>query len=800
MIRAFNADKPYDRFLVEQIAGDELVDYEHAPEITQEIEDDLVATGFLRMAPDPTWANPTNFLQDRVDIIADEMDVFGSAVLGLTLKCARCHSHKFDPIPQRDYYRLLAVFKGAYDENDWLRSNWHKTISMGRRCDRELPYVTTAERRKVDAHNAPLKREIEALAAADRGPLPNEIAALEAKLLPEPSVRALWDRGEASPTYVYRRGDPLTPGPLVGPGVPSVLTDGRTPFDVTPPYPGARSTGRRLALARWLTKPDNPLTARVLVNRVWAKHFGVGLVATPGNFGKAGAAPTHPALLDWLATRFVRDGWTLKALHRLVVTSAAYRQASDVTEASRKGDPDGRLYSRRAPARLDAEALQDSLYLIAGRLDPTPFGPPDPVTVRADGLVTASGTDRGWRRSIYLRQDRKQVATLLEAFDLPQMNPNCLERRDSNVAPQALHLWNDGQVRELAARFARRMASDAGGDPGRRVDLAFTAALGRPPTAGERAAALDALGRLEAQWRGRPAGDAPADRALSDVCHALLNSAAFFIHRLRGRGATVSGTSHRTTRSIYAGVNRRDFLHRVAGGVYGAALSSLLGRDLFAAEPFADLSPRRPRVEPKAKAVIQLFMNGGPSPMDLFDPKPMLDKHHGKPLFDKIAGEVENAKDAGTLMRSPFKFARHGGCGMWVSDALPHIARQVDDIALIRSMFTTNLTHEPAVYLIQTGKTGPGRPSLGSWVVYGLGSENQNLPAYVVLDDPLGLPINGVENWQSGFLPPVFQGTRFRSTGSPVLNLRPDVEPPAGADRAERDLLSRLDRDHLAGR
>jgi Protein of unknown function (DUF1501) len=256
-------------------------------------------------------------------------------------------------------------------------------------------------------------------------------------------------------------------------------------------------------------------------------------------------------------------------------------------------------------------------------------------------------------------------------------------------------------------------------------------------------------------------------------------------------------------------LSRRGFFERIGGGLYGAALTSLLSSDIhggsgvFAASAHADpldLHPRRAHFEPKAKAVIHLFMNGGPSQMDLFDPKPMLDKHHGQPLFDKIAGEVENTRDAGSLMRSPFKFARHGECGMWVSDALPHVARQVDDIALIRSLFTENLTHEPAIYLIQSGKTGPGRPSLGSWVVFGLGSENQNLPAYVVLDDPLGLPINGVENWQSGFLSPIYQGTRFRATGSPVLNLKPDVEPPPEIDRLERDLLARLDRIHQTKR
>ena len=243
-------------------------------------------------------------------------------------------------------------------------------------------------------------------------------------------------------------------------------------------------------------------------------------------------------------------------------------------------------------------------------------------------------------------------------------------------------------------------------------------------------------------------------------------------------------------------LTRRGFFQRVSGGMAGAALTYLLGQDLRAAEAPADLKPRQPHFAPRATSVIQLFMNGGPSPMDLFDPKPMLDKHHGRSYFDKIAAEVENPQSAGALMRSPFRFARHGQCGMWVSEALPQLARQVDDIALIRSMYTTNLTHEPAIYLIQSGKMGPGRPTLGAWVVYGLGSENQNLPAYVVLDDPLGLPINGTENWQAGFLPPLFQGTRFRSTGSPVLNLRPEMDRPDEVAQTERQLLTRLDQLH----
>src|SRR5688572_30345539 len=200
-------------------------------------------------------------------------------------------------------------------------------------------------------------------------------------------------------------------------------------------------------------------------------------------------------------------------------------------------------------------------------------------------------------------------------------------------------------------------------------------------------------------------------------------------------------------------LTRRSFLHSVSGGVYAAALAHLCGSETRASEPVADLKPRRPHLPARATSVIHLFMNGGPSQMDLFDPKPELDRLHGKSYFDKIAGEVEFIPDAGAILRSPYRFKQHGKCGAWVSEVMPHLAGVVDDLAFIRSMYTTNLTHEPAIYMVQSGKTTPGRPVWGSWAVYGLGSENQNLPAYVVLDDPKGLPINGTENWHNGFLP-----------------------------------------------
>jgi hypothetical protein len=535
VIRALNDDKPYDRFLLEQIAGDELADYEHAPRITQDLYDNLVATGFLRLAPDPTWYQLTNFIPDRLDVIADEIDVFGSAVLGLTLKCARCHSHKFDPIPQRDYYRLLAVFKGAYDEHDWMKSNWLPGLSMGQRTDRDLPYISTAERQQWETHNRQIQGEIDKLRAQPKKSADTErrIQSLEARRLLEPKVRALWDRGEPSPTYIYRRGDYLSPGTLVGPGVPSVLTDGKTPFRTEPPWPGAHKTGRRLALARWLTQPDHPLTARVMVNRLWRHHFGRGLVQTLDNFGKSGARPSHPELLDWLAREFVRQGWSLKAIHRLMVTSATYRQASPVTPIQEKRDPDNVFLARMPLQRLTAEQLYDAMLRAAGRLDETCFGPPDPVEVRPDGLVTPIATARGWRRLLYVRQQRKQLPTHLETFDYPQMNPNCLERRDSTVAPQALYLMNNGMVLQLAEAFAGRVAKEAGSAPADQVEWACLIAWSRPPNPEEKAIGMETLARLTEQWASRPAGAGKADRtaaaqrALASFCHALLNSAAF---------------------------------------------------------------------------------------------------------------------------------------------------------------------------------------------------------------------------------------------------------------------------------
>lgn len=256
--------------------------------------------------------------------------------------------------------------------------------------------------------------------------------------------------------------------------------------------------------------------------------------------------------------------------------------------------------------------------------------------------------------------------------------------------------------------------------------------------------------------------------------------------------------------------SRRTFFNRMSHGIQGAALASIFASDLYDSKSVQakdaqhksplrayDLLPKQPHFKPRAKCVIQLFMQGGPSQVDLFDPKEALTKHHGKSVFGDLAKDVSSPDSAGGLMRSPFKFGQYGESGTWVSDLLPNLQDHVDDIAVVRSMFNSHPNHEPALFKIQSGKLLPGLPSLGSWVSYGLGTENQSLPSYVVLDSPDGrLAVNTVQNWQAGYLPPLYQGTRMRSKGVPILNLKPESDEPTEVEKLSRDLLGKLDRMH----
>jgi hypothetical protein len=600
VIRSLNDDKPYDRFLLEQIAGDELEDLDNAERVTSQMVDNLIATGFLRMAPDGTGSDIVNTVTERMEVVADEIDIFSSTVLGLTIKCARCHSHKYDPLPQRDYYRLAAIFKGAMDEHDWLKPvsvPGQTKSTMGARY-KEL--LTPQEEKELVVRRHEIEREIatqkERLAdlgdsirqkhlAATLAKLPSALRAdliemlatpaaqrskvqqylagkferqlkltdkqvkaaagykrpalainrnitqLEKEKSEKPMIRALWDRGAPSPTYIYVRGDFQTPGRLVGPGVPSMLTDGKTPFIAEPPWDGALQTGRRLALAKWLVQSDHPLTARVMVNRLWQHHFGRGIVASVDNFGILGAQPTHPQLLDWLAVRFVNDGWSIKRMHQLLMTSTVYRQSSRRQPEHEQRDFDNRWLSRMPTRRVDAEEVRDSLLSVAGELDQRPFGRPDAVDVRGDGLVTSIGTKSSWRRSIYVRHRRCEMPSVLETFDLPQMNPACQERPSSTVAQQPLYLMNNTAVRDLSRRFAERVLKVS---PARseQIEQIYLTALSRPPGDAEREAGHAALSQLEEQWRTHfeSQDESPEEaplQALTVFCHTIMNTAEF---------------------------------------------------------------------------------------------------------------------------------------------------------------------------------------------------------------------------------------------------------------------------------
>ncbi|MCA9135891.1 MAG: PSD1 domain-containing protein [Planctomycetales bacterium] len=586
VIDAFNKDKPYDRFLIEQLAGDELIDHVNAKVITQQMVENLTATGFLRMGIDETGSRTMNFVPERLKVISDAISVVSGGLMGLTMECARCHSHKYDPIPQRDYYRLKAIFQGALDEHDW---DSFKT--------RTLNVATAEHRRQVELVNPPLQAEVKRLESShkkitvtlqmqllrDHYPDQSEddnkatVAALKTadnnrtlkqkvlverlvkaelrpdteqsqkvlglrqslseiersidhtrrKMAPSTSIRALWDLGRPSPTYILRGGEHDKPGAPVGPGVPSVLTDGKTPFEIRAPFPdGTPKSGRRLALARWLTDPNHPLTSRVMVNRIWFHHFGSGLVKDLENFGVKGSRPTHPELLDWMAIEFARQGWSVKQMHRQILNSRTYRQSSHVTPEKFQLDPQNQLLSRMNLRRLDAESLRDSLLFVAGKLDTTPGGLPDTVSIDQDGMVSINPTgDGGLRRSVYQQFRRTEIPSMMDTFDYPQMGPNCLSRNVSTVSPQALMMMNNGRVHDLAVAFADRVANKV--DPGGEVqyadwvDTVYEMALSRSPSPQELSLGVESLRQLESSWHGN------SHQALQTYCHTILNSASF---------------------------------------------------------------------------------------------------------------------------------------------------------------------------------------------------------------------------------------------------------------------------------
>ncbi len=478
VIQAFNDDLPFDRFAREQLAGDELPGDDPAR---------LVAAWFHRLGPVRRNAGNQRVAGSRNEVLTEETNAIGSVFLGLTISCARCHDHMFDPIRQTDYYRLEAFLAAARERNVSLAS----------------PEELSAWQTRTDEVQAECKKLNELRDAApgeEKQSFETQIEAAESRLpAPLPEICTVENRlAERTPIHVLGRGDADHPGEMVGMRPPGVLLP-----EGTPDLP-ANTANPRTRLADWLTEAAHPLTARVLVNRVWQYHFGRGIVPTANDFGVNGDRPSHPELLDWLANRFVDEGWSIKSLHRVILLSRTYRQASRSADeaAGRQRDPDNRLLWRANRRRLEAEELRDAMLSVAGALNVKSGGPGVVVPVDRDLVellykpgqwaVTADAAEHR-RRSVYLLAKRNLRLPFMEVFDQPDTQTSCARRESSTHAPQALELTNGKLSNEMAVALAERLAREAGTDPSRQVELAFALVAGRPPSDVERRRSLEFL-------------------------------------------------------------------------------------------------------------------------------------------------------------------------------------------------------------------------------------------------------------------------------------------------------------------
>ena len=478
VIESLNRDKPFDRFLTEQIAGDEI-----APEDPE----CQTASIFHRLGPVRRNAGNPEIALSRNEVLTERTDILGSAVLGLTIGCARCHNHKLEPITQRDYYRLQA-YLAATEENN---------IVLGSAAELQ---AWEAKRKSLQEEMARLREQLPRAAKEERKELAKRLEMLEDVLADAPPTipATCDDPHRRTPIHVLRRGVWEQKGEPVGPRPPSVLVaadEPELPAEVADP---------RTRLARWLVASDNPLTARVVVNRVWAYHFGTGLVKTVNDFGTRGDRPSHPELLDWLTHWFVEGGWRLKPLHRLILLSRTYRQSgvSEFTSQAARIDPENRLLWRFPRRRLTAEELRDAILAVSGRLNSQMRGASVMVPVDRE-LVDLLYKPSQWqvtpdprahdRRTIYLMAKRNLRLPFLEVFDAPTLQSSCPRRESSTHAPQALELLNGSLVNELSRAFARRLQDEVGDNLERVVDRAYRLALGRPPTPAERTHSVEFL-------------------------------------------------------------------------------------------------------------------------------------------------------------------------------------------------------------------------------------------------------------------------------------------------------------------
>ena len=622
VIGSFNSDKPFDRFITEQLAGDELAratrDNTQPGLASPHTRELLIATGFLRMGADGT-ATPavTDYDAVRNQVVADTIKIVSTSLLGLSVGCAQCHDHRYDPIPQTDYYRLRAIIEPAYDPKNW-RTPDQRLVSLYTEADRKIAADVEAEAKKLADEKAAKEKQYleEALtkhlekfepdlraklraaydtlsdkrtdeqkklladnpsvninagvlyqynqkAADDLKAMDAKISEIRARKPAEDFLTVLTEPGDKQPvTYRFHRGDPKQAKEAIPPGALSVLAPRGQPVAFAEKNPDLPTSGRRLAFARWLTSGTNPLVARVLVNRVWLHHFGHGLVGTPSDFGAMGERPSHPELLDWLASDFVEHGWRLKRLHKIIMTSTAYRQSSRHNPAGDQRDPENRLYWRKPVQRLDAEVIRDSILAASGALNKTMFGPPVPVRPDVHGQIVV-GVDKAegdnkmpvevpldgaeFRRSVYIEVRRSRPLAVLHAFDAPVMEVNCDRRQSSTVPTQSLMLMNSQFILDQAKRFAARLKTEAGENRDRQVARAWQLAFARSPTDQELTGALEFLSRqveqlkvlsekaaletkpedLKKDAKTPPSKPEPDLQALTNLCQVLLSTNEF---------------------------------------------------------------------------------------------------------------------------------------------------------------------------------------------------------------------------------------------------------------------------------
>ncbi|MEE3372506.1 MAG: DUF1549 and DUF1553 domain-containing protein [Planctomycetota bacterium] len=574
VIRSFNEDKPYDQFVLEQLAGDEL---ENATSET------LIATGFYRLGP---WDDePADFAEDRFDQLDDMLNVTSQTFLGITLACARCHDHKFEAYTQSEYYQVIAIFNplqrpqarrsdldspaGSYlqiakeEQRDLaivqqdgqihalcrgaasnflekvaveeVKTTLPKTVIDALKVEWEK--CTTEQRRQVRSHQTQIvtaltpwldQKQREACRAALRA-----IADLQRETPDLPRGYFFVESSpQAPPTHLLLRGKANSPGPEVQPGVPQVLA--HEPLRFLEPSP--RTSQRRLSLAQWIAGADNPLTARVIVNRVWQHHFGHGIVRTPSDFGVMGAPPTHPRLLDWLAHWFAHEGgWSLKKLHRLILASNTYRMSAAWNDEYAAADPENNLLWRRSYRRLEVEAIRDSMLAISGKLDRSMYGPSMYPFIPAEILEGHADKLKIWpkfderqanRRTIYAYVKRSMIVPFLEVMDLCDTTRPAPERLITSVAPQALTMLNGDFVNRQAGYFAERLVAQAGVDATVQIHLAYRLAFSREPTVREQDQMREFLRsetlRRSEEKEGRNEADA-RHYALTQMCRVILN-------------------------------------------------------------------------------------------------------------------------------------------------------------------------------------------------------------------------------------------------------------------------------------